>query len=736
MRNIQTRLTIKSSDIGSDMQAVERDSRFDRHMVGIAMLLLGAAPIAASGFDLARLNVNQTGVHEISIDALAAQSIDLSGVEFSRIGMSAAGAPVAIEILDDGNGLADSGDSIRFMGAGTDTLYTDTRVYTLKLDEDILRIPTFSAPIPAGPSAPSYMMTQRYAPQSSYSLTSPSDDPWYAAQLLAYNEIAEHNISLPMDNYVASAGVPELTVKLWGDSDLEGEGNDHHAEVYINNAKVMDEHFDGVVMHDVTKAVSVDSAANEAQIKIRLPGDTGFLLDRVNIDEVSLRYPRRFVADGTILNFRSHWPKYRIGGFESSNINVYAVDDEEVVRRIGNVLSGGNCSAISPSCEAMFAGISGEAQYYAVSENGLIGPSVDLPLPTVNIDLSAEVVVIAHPSFIDLSGQPLEAYVAQLSSENSGGAILVDAEQIYAQYADGEFGATAIQDYIKAAYARGTESVILVGGDVYDYRDFKQMNAISFIPSIYEPTNHIVQYTPADPKYGDVDGDNIPDMVIARLPVRTEAELNAMLSKRNAYLNNTYTNTAVFAADKTSQTDLYDFGQDSDELISNHFGGWDITRAYLDDLSAESANAVVSSAINAGTALAVYSGHSSANQLSFYGLFDGDDAASLTNIGSPTVITQWGCWNTYNVNPETESMSHQFLLSGEQGAVAVLGSSVVSKVGAEKIFANLFYAQLKQGKTLGKAMLLAKQEYAAGNGTDLDILLGVTEMGFPGITIQ
>ena len=721
------------------MQSIKQFMRGKPSISAILMMMSGLGlSTAASAFDVASLKVSEAGVYEVGIDSLPAADALFGGgsVNFSRLGLRSQGRAVPIEIVDDGNGVMDAGDAVRFVGQGVDTLYTDQRVYTLSLDSGAARMSSHDAAIPSGPSAPSYIAKREYAPQSVYSLTSPTDDPWYANRLLSFNKVAETSISLAMDNYVSSAGAPQLSVKIWGDSDLDGTGDDHHVEVYVNNAKVGDASFDGVIAHEISQSLSTGTPSGTADIKIKLPGDSGFLFDIVNIDEVSLSYPRRFVADGKALNFSSHWPKYRMGGFASADILVYAEQSDGSVSRINNVLAGGNCSASAPNCQAMFGGLSGAADYYAVASNGVLSPEVAVPLEAETIDVTAEVVVIAHPDFIGLPNNPLEGYVAQLSSENPGGAALIDVEQIYAQYSDGEFGAGAIVDYIQAAAGRGATTVVLVGGDVFDYRDYKQTNAKSFIPSLYVSTNHIVHFTPSDPKYADVDGDNVPDLVIARLPVRSEAELNVMLNKRAAYMNNAYNGKALFAADKTSEIDQYDFGADSDEMITKHFGDWNISRAYLDDMAPEAANALVSAKINEGSALTVYSGHSSTNQLSFYGLFDGADAAGLNNIGSPTVITQWGCWNTYNVNPEAESMSHQFLLAGEQGAAAVLGSSVVAKAGAEKQLANLFYAELTQGKTLGAALLAAKQTYAQNNGRDLDVLLGTTEMGFPQLMVQ
>ena len=737
MKNLYAKKLVRDlTQEGDDMKQF-RSRLFNGFGLGAGLLAMTVACSAgAAGFDVATLRVDKQGVYEVGISELAAEGIDLRGVSLSRLGMRSAAGTIPLDILDDGNGVADDGDALRFIGEGVDTLYTNQRVYTLKLDDGIERMATHDEPIPGGASAPSYMAELRYAPQSVYALTSPTDDPWYALRLLAYNAPAEQSVNLVLDNFVAGSTAPRLTVKLWGESDLEGAADDHHAEVYINNNKVADASFDGVSAYQVEAVLSSQLSAENARITVRLPADTGYLFDIVNIDEISLEYPRAFVADGESLVFSSSWPKYRLGGFSSSDLSVYAVQSDGSISRINNTVAGGTCSVAAPLCQAMFGGVEGESTYYAVTDAGLKSAEIELPLAPVNIDVDSEALVIAHPDFIGLPGQPLEAYVSQLDAELPGDVGLIDVRQIYAQHANGQFGAEAIHAYLKSAYARGARSVVLVGGDVYDYRDYRDTSAVSFIPSLYVATNEIVRFTPSDPKFADIDDDNVPDMVIARLPVRSAGELSAMLAKRNAYLNRSYQDKALFAADVTSELDQFDFAANSEALINAHFGGWNITRAYLDELPVAQANQRVANAINNGLSLTVYSGHSSYDQLSFEGLFNGEDAAGLNNAGSPTIITQWGCWNTYNVNPETESMSHQFLLDGEHGAAAVLGSSVVAKATAEQDLADMFYAELVKGKSLGQALLDAKQAYAAEKGGDLDILLGITEMGFPHLTVN
>ncbi|NIP37544.1 MAG: hypothetical protein GWO07_03070 [Candidatus Dadabacteria bacterium] len=85
----------------------------------------------------------------------------------------------------------------------------------------------------------------------------------------------------------------------------------------------------------------------------------------------------------------------------------------------------------------------------------------------------------------------------------------------------------AIRDYISyAANSLGTECVLLVVGDTYDYMDYLNKGSVSFIPSIYEPSSEIITFAPSDSVLADIDGDKIQDVAIGRFPVRTDTELD------------------------------------------------------------------------------------------------------------------------------------------------------------------------------------------------------------------
>ena len=113
------------------------------------------------------------------------------------------------------------------------------------------------------------------------------------------------------------------------------------------------------------------------------------------------------------------------------------------------------------------------------------------------------------------------------------------------------------------------------------------------------------------------------------------------------------------------------------------------------------------------------------------------DAAALTNAGRPSAVVQWGCWNTYYVDPANNTLAHKFLLSGDRGAAAVMGATTLSFANNERQLGNLMMGRLAQsGMTIGDAMLAAKADLARSRANMLDVLLGWTIMGDPTLVVQ
>ncbi|NNC98906.1 MAG: hypothetical protein HKN85_01865, partial [Gammaproteobacteria bacterium] len=132
-------------------------------------------------------------------------------------------------------------------------------------------------------------------------------------------------------------------------------------------------------------------------------------------------------------------------------------------------------------------------------------------------------------------------------------------------------------------------------------------------------------------------------------------------------------------------------------------------------------------------------GHSSQQQWSRAtpAVFKSADIAGLTNVDKPTLVTQWGCWNTYFVDPGGNSMGDEFLVGGENGAVTVLGASTLTTSAGERILGiELNKLMYNQGMTVGEAVIGAKQALALHDPDATDIQLGWQILGDPALKVN
>ena len=734
--------TMKSS-IASSNESKESSylNGFVAKMAAGLMAAIIPTAHAQEVIDWTNLANTEAGVHEITYAQLAEDGIDLEGLPVDQIGLVNQGAAVRVQVLtqDDSNTFG-PGSVIRFVANSIDTLYTDKNIYTLRSGGVVLPIVQDNTPTPTtGRFATSYLASAKYSPQQNYSFSSPDEsDPWYAMRILSLGSPVSESINLQLSNVAVggNSGSTKANVKvsLWGATDLPGT-NDHLVEIAFNGSVITEERFDGLQ----EKNVDIDLEQvleGENQVKLTLPTQEGFDFDGVNVNEVEVNYPRQFIAQDDRLNFTSGFREFFIRGFQPNESG--GIPDIVVLReRNGEIFEVTEKRVFCPQeCLVIFGG-TGQVENYYVTANVHTPEIQSMVAPSDITSGNARYVIISHPDFIGSAGDNLlEGYAQQLQSE-IGNVDIVDVEQIYAQFGGHVFDPTAIKRYIQFANAnRGTEYVLLVGGDVYDYRQFENEDATSFIPSLYAATGNNISFAPVDALYVDVDNDLVPDLPIGRLPVRTNQQLSNLLNKYRDFNNRSYRGTALVVADAFDEVQQYDFADDANEISESYLADYEVSQAYVDDLGSRNARGVITDEINQGVTITSFFGHSSTNQWSFNGLFTGNDAANLNNVGRPTVVMQWGCWNAYYVSPNEDSMGHRFMMEGEQGAVSVMGATTLTDANAERQLARLVFARLQQGERLGDAVTNAKQEYAQDFPDNLDVILGWTILGMPELLVD
>lgn len=714
--------------------------------VGLMAMVVGFAN-SASATELLNLVTKKAGMHRISYEDLVSQGADLNGVKTRRIGLSVDGQPVAV--LAKGQSSKSStfgpGGYIEFYAQGSDSQYSEEQIFTLhSLSNKQIRqgqrklIRTQRNTVDqTAPMTQQYQHTHVEHKNNTYSFTSPiASDPWHFGFTVSVRPTPTYSFSL--ENIVGGSTSAKVEAEMMGFVDLAIEGNDHHYEVLVNGVLIGDQQFDGnSVDQFVSTDVAVQEGLNTFKFNYRPLIDVPF--DRVALNELRVTYPRTTEMSGGYLE----------GWFDADQILISNVGKASIYHKGAN----GKIRRISGARQnagGITFSTNGHAGHYIIvsEEETAIDRGFKKPLVRaieVQADISsgrAEYLIIAHPSLI---GEELNELVTIRSEDYL--VKVVDVNQVYAQYGNHAFGPQGIEAYIKHAVANmNTRYVVLVGNDTYDYKNFK-FDSKSLIPTKYVETiigGLRLSQTASDASYGDVNNDGVPDVAIGRIGARTKTEVGYVVNKIKAYqAREGYAGRLLMATDKDDLGTGVNFTADAQDLINAMPSDWQGAlrqdfRAFPEVDGHQAAHDKVISVINAGVSVVEYIGHSSQYTWAYTTppLLSLTEIPGLTNVGKPTVVTQWGCWNTYYVDPEGYTMGDRFMLGGEHGAVSVLGaSSLTTSEGERNLGIELNKRLFADGVTIGDALIAAKKALAV-HGDHRDIQMAWQILGDPAIVIN
>ncbi len=690
------------------------------------------------------VNVSHDGLQRIGYDDLLAAGVDWTGVDVEAIALTFEGQPVARHVSSAS--VFGPGDTIEFLGHSADSLYTRTNVYELLLDASVARQPVLVTSVPEQVSTSAwYQAVAGDTGNAQYDFASPIDDPWYRHRLLTYENSTSWQYEIEAMDWLPGVADAELRVTGWGGTAWP-QSPDHHLQILFNGVMV-----DDVTANDlevISSIATIDASlmtiANN--LTLTMPGDTGVAFDLINLDGYQLHYPARLQARANRLDFvpvgvqgelRAGSDDIHSDGFESvtsDGVSVSHFDEPEIASW---AVSGSEVYRMTTAVSVDGNGFSAdivtlpdpETRYWMATAGSMHKPSLQRrALPAEPILQAAQYLMIAHPDFIDAL-EPLALFHQARGLQ----VRIVSVEDVYSAYSHHRVDAYAIAAFIRDSIQQsGTAYVLLVGGDSYDYLDHLGIGSVSFIPTLYAPTDDLISYTPSDSLLADIDNDLVADVPIGRLPVRTVSELQLAISKIVDYSQNSFSSTALFSAD-----DNETFAAISSSQMALLPQGWSIDTAFLTEDTVEGANQRITSAINQGTALVSYFGHSGPDAWSFDGLYTTSDVLALNNSGKPTFINQFGCWNTYFVSPLSNTMAHSFLLSGDRGAAAVMGSATLTSSAHEALLGTYLIPLLAEpGTRIGDAIVQARNSLAMEQPGYLDVILGWTLLGDPALVIQ
>jgi hypothetical protein len=321
----------------------------------------------------------------------------------------------------------------------------------------------------------------------------------------------------------------------------------------------------------------------------------------------------------------------------------------------------------------------------------------------------------------------------------------VPVSDIYDEFNQGLPDPQAIKDFLIYAYENYTAprpSYVLLVGDANRDTLNDLGHGINYIPTYTFHTSEMGE-TPTDNWFVSISGDDaLPDMFLGRMPVRTQAELDAIVNKLIRYPQESldgWQHDVLFVADNEP-----DFEAVSEQLIEEYLADYSSKRVYLGEYKGdkEAKRLAIIQAINAGAIVTNYMGHGSLNMWS-KNIFNFEDVALLNNSDKLTFVIALNCQNglfSYNrpFRGTTDSLAEVFLKAEDKGAIAMFAPGGLGYTFEHKILANeLFQRLFKENETeLGFLTTMAKIAAVSNFGISIDNLEMFTLFGDPNLRLR
>ncbi len=705
----------------------------------------------------AEIRVSRDGWVRVTQEQLLAAGVNLAGqpIENIAVRMGSTTVPARVSLGAKAFG---AGSTIEFFAkAVKNSLYTKTSVYRIEAGPG-LAMSQIDART-KGLSADGEIMSANGAltldDNTTYSFSSPLDDPWFNFRAVRSNGslVGVGSLSFTVKDRVAPSGVKSpnstgtrgdhtnasdvaetLIVNYWGGLDYAGSTPDHHAEFFLNGVRLGDVTFDGFTAG--TQRFNLPVGALQLgtnTFTVKLPNTTGFANDMVNIESVQVGYARSLIAvdDRLRIELPATPDAAPVKG-QARNSSTFVINGlsgkpVSVLLERAGVSSLLNTDSVTAGSLRIKLNAQAGDQLIVLPIDSNFTPVAVAPLADPLAGGQASYLVISHPSFIPNLGSFVVAKQQQGFSVK-----VVDVEAIYRYYSAGVVDPAAIQLAIRRAQnTLGTTHVLLVGGDTYDYQNVLGVNSVSFIPTNYRRTGPIIAFAPSDAVYADTNGDGKPNVAIGRWPVRTTAELNAIIAKTLDYQN---TKKALFISDRSLNG--VSFAAEVAPISTLLSQDWTVNQLSLDSYAsgqASTARADIVSALNQGVSLFSYYGHSAPSSWSREGLITASQVnGGLFNTTNQAFATlQLGCWGTYFVEPTSTTVAHSMLLM-PKGAALVMGASSLTESSSDLALANGVLPRLAT-ESFGVALMHTQQELVQANMGAADMVFGGTLLGDPSL---
>jgi len=743
-----------------------------------------------------RIAIDEDGIYKLTYETLYATNAAIAGADSSLLHMTSQGQDVAIQIVD-GNGTFGPGDYIifygqKFYGDLLADLYQDENMYWANFVEQKtdgsyqVWKPEFNAimmekytrenvywlyegtdpglrmsTVDGDPSSnsdspmPYYRDTVHAEKSNEWKTTLfTGEDSWFWTRMTSAN--TTYNYTTTLSALSPSGFDPVVRAEFVSEFYNLNTGDDHHTEIRINGNLINDEFWTGKSRYHLEE--TIDSAfltegTNTLGFVAR--NDAQVTNPRIFFDWFEIEYNRLFEATGNAITFSNTdtgIQKYQVDGFGDTNgLQVLDISHSLTPTLVLSPTTGGgqvtisldNTSPLTVTMDGNPGSIpSAQVSYYTPPDWAAMASSVDY-------------VYITHADFLAAT-QDLADYRASHSGLSTQ---VIDIQDLYNEFNFGIYNPIAIKNFLAYTFDEWQTPptyTLLVGDGHWNFMEYR--------PTYYIPTGQYIppNLTWVDPWQGEVDSANllanvvgddpIADVLIARLPVNSSAEIDAYRDKLTTYEDagppEPWESIHVFVADQAD--DSGNFPANAEEVIDQYVVPAPFAeevRIYEDDygctdhVACPAVNAaIVDTLNNSGALILNFLGHASVNRWSHEQIFLLSDLPNLQNADKLPVILSMDCldgfWSGPGGYPGT-SIIEEVVRQSENGAIAAFSPTGLGISTGHDILHKGFYESLMVDNNweLGSAALNAKLQLF-NVGIHPDLLHTYTIFGDPALQIR
>jgi len=437
------------------------------------------------------------------------------------------------------------------------------------------------------------------------------------------------------------------------------------------------------------------------------------------IDFIEANWRRALQFSGNAMSFRDsrsagsgRVANYTLGNAPTA-VQVWDVTDPATPVRMATQAAGGGLQ-FSREAEAV-------REFAAFADGGALAtPSYVGRVQNQNLHglPQTDYVIITHPTFRAAA----ERLAAFHQSSRGLRTTVATVDQIYNEFGGGSQDITAIRDFLRMFYERaGTDStqmpryVLMFGDASYDYKDRVAGNT-NYVPLYEGEQSEDMLYTIAgDDFFAMLDAGedinsgsvfNTLDVGIGRLPVKTAAEADAMVTKIIRYRSpaslGPWRTATMHVADNEDGAGTH---LANEEVLVRTVGNASVqynpTKVYLDNIPfvsspggtrAPEANKSINDAIFRGTFLMNYSGHGSPATLADERVVTADDFNAWRNGDKMPIIITATCDFSQFDQPTFESAGEKLVLKGDGGTIGML-TTVLAVYSDQSLTLNSHFLQ-------------------------------------------